>query len=368
EAGCTQASGSTKAGYKRDREVQIGPLRVGEVCSSGTWGAERDCILGVEVCREGIYNAGLGDAGETKYSEAVDMWALGCIFGELLKQEPIFPGKVEAHMLELIANLLGSPNERIWPGGLRLPNSSTFKFPHQPYNYVQQQFPKLSTSGRDLLNKLLTYDPRKRITAEEAMTHPYFSEAPLPKPQDAMPTFPTAHDSGPLAGRATTGSNVDKKLGHAGVGGAIGLSSTQKRKITLRPDRVSSSQAPPVQSLELVLGWRISGIIGGSLVPGLDLARGVRIGRVAVAPWTSGARRAGRMVGIGTPAKVGGSATLSLSLSLCGQYSGEAFGSEPVARHLEPSVPGSPWDPTTGARSTGERKWSRVSGGARVEL
>lgn len=69
------------------------------------------------------------------------------------------------------------------------------------YNKLRQKFPPTSFSGRptlseagfDLLNKLLTYDPEKRITAEEALNHQWFQEVPLPKSKDFMPTFPAQH-------------------------------------------------------------------------------------------------------------------------------------------------------------------------------
>ncbi|MCI35972.1 cyclin-dependent kinase G-2-like, partial [Trifolium medium] len=51
-----------------------------------------------------------------------------------------------------------------------------------------------SDSGLDLLNKLLTYDPEKRITAEDALNHEWFREVPLPKSKEFMPTFPAQHD------------------------------------------------------------------------------------------------------------------------------------------------------------------------------
>lgn len=53
--------------------------------------------------------------GQDTYTEAVDMWAAGCIFGELLRNEPLFPARVEVDTLDLMARLLGAPNERIWP-------------------------------------------------------------------------------------------------------------------------------------------------------------------------------------------------------------------------------------------------------------
>jgi serine/threonine protein kinase len=55
-------------------------------------------------------------------------------------------------------------------------------------------FPQLTAEGHDLLNSMLTYDPSKRITAKAALEHPYWGVPPAPKPQSAMPTFPTAHD------------------------------------------------------------------------------------------------------------------------------------------------------------------------------
>eukprot|EP00899_Mesostigma_viride_P019597 jgi/Mesvir1/27639/Mv07369-RA.1 len=136
--------------------------------------------------------------GETRYTPAVDMWAVGCIAGELLRHEPLFPGKTEAGMVEMHAQLLGAPNERIWRGLGALPLASQMKMPYQPFNYLKQKFPSLSDSGLDLLNKLLTYDPKKRISAEDALRHPYFYDKPLPKPVHAMPTFPTLHNASSL--------------------------------------------------------------------------------------------------------------------------------------------------------------------------
>jgi len=132
--------------------------------------------------------------GATKYSCAIDMWAVGCILGELLLHEPLFPAKNEAHMLELHSNLLGSANERIWPGCTSLPHSSLITMTPQPYNYLKAKFPHVAGEAVDLLNCMLTYDPMKRITAAEALKHPYWTAPPIPKPRSAMPTFPTAHD------------------------------------------------------------------------------------------------------------------------------------------------------------------------------
>jgi serine/threonine protein kinase len=61
------------------------------------------------------------------------------------------------------------------------------------YNNLRKMLPSLSEKGLDLMNKLLTYDPKKRITAKEAMSHPYFKEKPFPQETTLMPTFPSIH-------------------------------------------------------------------------------------------------------------------------------------------------------------------------------
>lgn len=133
--------------------------------------------------------------GLDTYTEAIDMWSVGCIMAELLRHEPLFPAKTELAMLQLMVKLLGSPSEQIWPGYEKLKVAAQCKLPQQPYNYLEQEFPQLSKSGLSLLNGLLTYDPDKRLTARQAVKHDYFTEAPFPKlPQD-MPVFPSAHDA-----------------------------------------------------------------------------------------------------------------------------------------------------------------------------
>ncbi|KAL1203984.1 Cyclin-dependent kinase G1 [Cardamine amara subsp. amara] len=135
--------------------------------------------------------------GAKEYSTAVDMWSIGCVMAELLSQKPLFPGKSELDQLQKIFAVLGTPNEAIWPGFSSFPNAKA-KFPAQPYNMLRKKFPAisfvggqiLSERGFDLLNGLLTLDPEKRLTVEEALNHGWFREVPLPKSKDFMPTFP----------------------------------------------------------------------------------------------------------------------------------------------------------------------------------
>lgn len=129
------------------------------------------------------------------YTSAIDMWAVGCIFAEFLKHEPLFPGSTEIEQLNMICALLGSPNSHIWPGWDALPHARKFKLPEQPYNFLEINFPKLSAAGVNLLDVLLTFDPEKRGTATEALAHPFFQESPPPKPPAEMPTYPSTHSA-----------------------------------------------------------------------------------------------------------------------------------------------------------------------------
>jgi len=113
--------------------------------------------------------------GVKTYSTAVDMWSVGCIFAELLLKEPLFQVKGEIELLSMIFKLLGPPTKNSWPDYFDLPNAKTITLPsHQPHAF-RSKFPHLPTAGLDLLMSFLTYDPEQRISAEEAIQHPYFT-------------------------------------------------------------------------------------------------------------------------------------------------------------------------------------------------
>ncbi|KAJ3321184.1 hypothetical protein HDV06_004527 [Boothiomyces sp. JEL0866] len=129
--------------------------------------------------------------GATTYTTAIDLWSIGCIFAELIDNTPLLPGKGEIDQLSKIFQLLGTPNETTWPGYYDLPNTKTVNFANQPNNNLNSRFAFLSALGLDLMSKFLTFDPEKRITASEAMEHPFFKESPVPKPSELFPSFPS---------------------------------------------------------------------------------------------------------------------------------------------------------------------------------
>ena len=113
--------------------------------------------------------------GATTYSTAVDMWSVGCIFAELLLKEPLFQAHGELELLSMIFKLLGPPTKNSWPDYSSLPLAKTLSLPSPQPHQFRQRFQYMTMAGIDLLMSLLTYDPERRISAEEALGHPYFS-------------------------------------------------------------------------------------------------------------------------------------------------------------------------------------------------
>ncbi|KAI9181251.1 hypothetical protein LWI28_012907 [Acer negundo] len=113
-----------------------------------------------------------------KYTAAIDIWSVGCILGEIMTRQPLFPGKDYVHQLRLITELIGSPDESSL-GFLRSDNARRYvrMLPQFPKQNFSARFPNVSPGAVDLLEKMLVFDPNRRITVDEALCHPYL--APL---------------------------------------------------------------------------------------------------------------------------------------------------------------------------------------------
>lgn len=124
--------------------------------------------------------------GEGAYGSEIDMWSMGCIFGELLIKDAIMKGNGELDQIQKIFKLLGTPTEADWPEFSALPNSGTFRWKNEDMSELGRRFSVnsfsatgqsyLDPNGFDLLRRLLALNPRKRISAEDALNHAYFKD------------------------------------------------------------------------------------------------------------------------------------------------------------------------------------------------
>ncbi|XP_051128608.1 mitogen-activated protein kinase 15-like isoform X3 [Andrographis paniculata] len=111
----------------------------------------------------------------SKYTPAIDIWSIGCIFAELLTGKPLFPGKNVIHQLDLMTDFLGTPPPetiaRIRNEKARRYLSSMRKKKPIPLSY---KFPNSDPLALRLLERMLAFDPKDRPSAEEALADPYF--------------------------------------------------------------------------------------------------------------------------------------------------------------------------------------------------
>ncbi|XP_073943679.1 mitogen-activated protein kinase rl [Choristoneura fumiferana] len=111
------------------------------------------------------------------YTKSIDIWSVGCILAEMLSNRPIFPGKHYLDQLNHILGVLGSPSQDdldciINEKARGYLESLPFK-PRVPWVDL---FPGADARALDLLHRMLTFNPHKRITVEESLAHPYLEQ------------------------------------------------------------------------------------------------------------------------------------------------------------------------------------------------
>jgi len=111
-----------------------------------------------------------------EYDHKLDVWAVGCILAELIGRKPLFPGKDYIHQMNLIFATLGTPSDddmKSISNEKALDYIKTLKKQKKvPFNKV---FPKTNQLALDLLDKMLEFNPTKRVSVEEALKHPYLA-------------------------------------------------------------------------------------------------------------------------------------------------------------------------------------------------
>ncbi|XP_048772903.2 cyclin-dependent kinase 9-like [Ostrea edulis] len=120
--------------------------------------------------------------GERNYGPPIDLWGAGCIMAEMWTRTPIMQGKTEQHQLQLISQLCGSITKEVWPNveklemftQMELAQGQKRKVKDRLKVYVKDQY------ALDLIDKLVTLDPGKRIDSDTALNHDFFWSDPMP--------------------------------------------------------------------------------------------------------------------------------------------------------------------------------------------
>ncbi|KAL6764341.1 kinase-like domain-containing protein [Haematococcus lacustris] len=195
--------------------------------------------------------------GASSYGFAIDIWAAGCILAELLLRRPWLPGTSDIDQLGKIFKALGTPTEECWPGVTSLPSYLEFqKVVPQP---LRAQLPQAPDDALALLADLVSLDPRKRPTAQQALQHSYFSNDPQPTPVALLPRLKQSATMAPSA------------TGLQGVQGAHGLSDAARARMTSAAEELGHSAPPSARPVASSPAGRI-GAIRPPRGSGLDFA------------------------------------------------------------------------------------------------
>ncbi|CAG0891590.1 unnamed protein product [Darwinula stevensoni] len=160
----------------------------------------------------------------SSYASPVDMWSCGCIFAELFRRKPLFPGQSEADQLSKIFSVIGKPREEDWPRDVSLPWSS-FPTPVSPPTPVSELVPEIDPQGLTLLQGMLKFVPEQRVSAAEALVHPYFRD------DGYVPLKITTSGSGQRSSSSPT-----RERGRGAAATTVESESTSRRSQREEPD------------------------------------------------------------------------------------------------------------------------------------
>ncbi|XP_051127024.1 cyclin-dependent kinase E-1 isoform X2 [Andrographis paniculata] len=234
--------------------------------------------------------------GAKHYTSAVDTWAVGCIFAELLTLKPLFQGQevkgtpnpFQLDQLDKIFRVLGHPTPEKWPTLVNLPHWQADVQHIQGLKYDNvglHNVVHLSTKNPafDLLSKMLEYDPKKRITAAQALEHEYFRMEPLPgrnslvspQPGEKLVGYPTrpVDTSTDIEGTISLQPSQAVSSGNSMSGNMQGAHVMQNRSMS-RPMSMASMQRMPPPGIP-AYGLASQAGMGGVNPSGMAMQRGV---------------------------------------------------------------------------------------------
>ena len=119
--------------------------------------------------------------GSRTYNTTIDIWSIGCIIAEMFTGRALFPGTTNEDQLQKIFRVMGTPSERTWPGVSQFPEYKS-DFPVYPPQDLRHVVPRIDPYGLDLLRCMLRLQPDLRISAVDALRHPWFNDVPGAQP------------------------------------------------------------------------------------------------------------------------------------------------------------------------------------------
>lgn len=131
--------------------------------------------------------------GARHYTPAVDVWAVGIIFAELMLRVPYLPGADDVDQLDVTFKALGTPTEQLWPNVSSLPKYDALRvYPPPLRQELRNRFSAATERALDVMMAMTALDPAKRCTLAQALEHAYFTELPAPTDPVALPTLTPA--------------------------------------------------------------------------------------------------------------------------------------------------------------------------------
>jgi serine/threonine protein kinase len=156
--------------------------------------------------------------GARDYGAAVDAWAAGCVLAELLAGAPLAAAGSDIEQLAAVVALLGTPDARAWPGAAALPDWGKLVFDAAPPRDLRDarawRAPAATPAARDLVARLVTWDPARRLTCAAALEHAFFSDGAADDEDEAA-----AREE---LGAAAIAAAAADRAGAAGAAGAAG--------------------------------------------------------------------------------------------------------------------------------------------------
>lgn len=166
--------------------ILINSKGVLQICDLGLckfWnsnGSGQECELWSSQAGTSYYRAPELLLGADRYDDKVDIWAIGCVMAELINGRVLFDTSNELEHIGLIVDLIGTPDAETWEYLTGAPIDSQVTLRNKAAPDLRTIFPNWSNDEIDLFSKLIVFDPRKRLSAREAIAHSWFFSEPVP--------------------------------------------------------------------------------------------------------------------------------------------------------------------------------------------